>query len=543
MRARFPIDQFISAQNTAAESAELTFATSTFRHAPRFQSPNNRTDLVGKNQENSMSDKANTSASADVATGSHPKGPAHRLRGNMRTPQLVFNALAFNAPLAALIGGVPLVIGLGGSIGAPLLFAGLGALMLLFSVGYTLMARLIPKAGAYYTFVTAGMGRPLGLGASFLAITAYFAGLSYPLIILGITLNKLVQDHGGPNISWWVWTLIVAGVVGILGYVNIDVSTRVLLILVVIEVIVVVAYDLVVFGTGGQAHHVTFGSFNPATLGSGGALIGLVLAMSMFLGFESVVVYRDEARDPERSVPRATYITVAAITIFYTIGSWAIILAFGEDQAAATIGADPATAFLTSIQSYLGMVIYDISSLLFVTSVLASVTAMHNVVARYLFNLSSDAVLPRSLSTPHHRHGSPHRASMLISAVTLAFIVIITVSGSDIVTVYGTLAGMTSYALIVLFFLASIAVAAYLLRTRPAGITFWKRTIAPVAAALAMTVALILVTTHIELLTGSESLTGVLIFGVAGVILLGIVLALVLRRNRPEVYQQIGSQI
>ncbi|WP_433521406.1 APC family permease [Nocardia pseudovaccinii] len=490
-----------------------------------------------------MADQMPRAASPDAPVRAASKGPAHRLRGNMRTPQLVFNALAFNAPLGLMIGGVPLVIGLGGGVGTPLLFAGLGVLMLLFSVGYTLMARLIPKAGAYYTFVTAGMGRPLGLGASFLAVLAYIAGLSYPLILFGVTLNGFVITSGGPDISWWVWALIITAIVGTLGYINIDVSTRVLLVLVVIEIIVVVGYDTVVFGNGGQAHHVTFGSFNPATLGSGGTLIGLVLALSLFLGFESVVVYRDEARDPERSVPRATYITVAAITVFYTIGSWAIILAFGEDQAAATIGAAPATAFLTSIQSYLGTVVYDISSVLLVTSGLASVTAMHNVVARYLFNLSSDGVLPRALSTPHHRHGSPHRASLWVSAATFAFVLFVIFGVDDVMTLYGTLAGMDGYALIVLFFLAALAVAAYLLRTRPAGVSFWKRTVAPVAAAIAMTAAVILVTFHIDLLTGSKSLTGALILGVAGIVLLGVVVALVLRRTRPDVYDRIGSQI
>ena len=54
------------------------------------------------------------------------------------------------------------------------------------------------------------------------------------------------------------------------------------------------------------------------------------------------------------------------------------------------------------------------------TSVLAVLVCAHNVGARYLFNMSADGVFPRALSGVHARHGSPHIASMVMSAAALA---------------------------------------------------------------------------------------------------------------------------
>ena len=48
-------------------------------------------------------------------------------------------------------------------------------LLALFSVGYVAMSRHITNAGAFYTYVTHGLGRPAGVGAAWMALLAYNA--------------------------------------------------------------------------------------------------------------------------------------------------------------------------------------------------------------------------------------------------------------------------------------------------------------------------------------------------------------------------------
>ncbi|MEV0735120.1 hypothetical protein AB0I51_03960 [Streptomyces sp. NPDC050549] len=75
--------------------------------------------------------------------------------------------LAFDAPLATLVGFIPVVIGFGNEPGAP---AAAGVILGLFAVGFPAMGRRLPDPGAFYAYITAGPGRPIGLGASFLAL-------------------------------------------------------------------------------------------------------------------------------------------------------------------------------------------------------------------------------------------------------------------------------------------------------------------------------------------------------------------------------------
>src|SRR3546814_5404221 len=91
---------------------------------------------------------------------------------------------------------------------------------------------------------------------------------------------------------------------------------------------------------------------------AGSVATGLIFAVSCFSGFEATAIFRDEVRDPEKTIPRATYLAIAMLTIFYTVGSWAFIQALGEADAVRTIAAHPSTAFFDMVARYLGTVGY-----------------------------------------------------------------------------------------------------------------------------------------------------------------------------------------
>ena len=87
---------------------------------------------------------------------------------------LVFFVVAAAAPLTVMAGVAPLAIGRGG-IGAPGAYVLTGVVLALFAVGYTAMSRFIRNAGAFYVYISRGLGRTLGLGAAFLATFSYAA--------------------------------------------------------------------------------------------------------------------------------------------------------------------------------------------------------------------------------------------------------------------------------------------------------------------------------------------------------------------------------
>jgi len=74
----------------------------------------------------------------------------------------------------------------------------------------------------------------------------------------------------------------------------------------------------IVFASGGAAG-ISADFLDPTIVVHGSPGIAVLFAVMGFLGFESTAVFRDEAKDPGRTVPRATYIAALLIGGFYTV--------------------------------------------------------------------------------------------------------------------------------------------------------------------------------------------------------------------------------
>ncbi|MDA6565711.1 hypothetical protein OSK93_23685, partial [Escherichia coli] len=107
----------------------------------------------------------------------------------------------------------------------------------------------------------------------------------------------------------------------------------------------------------------------------------------------------------------------------------------------------------------------------------------HNVGARYLFNMSADGVFPRALSGVHARHGSPHIASMVMSAAALAVNMVVVVLNIDAMAFYAAVLGVAALTGITVQFVTAIAIPIYLKRTGNHKDHVMKSIVLPLAAA------------------------------------------------------------
>jgi amino acid transporter len=199
---------------------------------------------------------------------------------------------------------------------------------LLFSVGLATMSRFVSKPGAFFTYVGYGLGRPSGLAAAWIAILTYVSVQLCVYGFIGLALGSWMNDKTGLDLPWWAWSLVLVAVVGVLGYRHIELSSKVLGVLLVAEVAIVVILAVVILLQGG-ADGISADSFDPSTVTSGSPGLALMFCMAGFIGFESTAIFRDEAREPERTIPRATYGAVLVIAVFYTFTSWAIVQGWG----------------------------------------------------------------------------------------------------------------------------------------------------------------------------------------------------------------------
>ncbi|UVM29266.1 MULTISPECIES: APC family permease [Pseudomonas] len=466
---------------------------------------------------------------------------AQRLRGNLGTFDIVFTVLAYNAPLTIIIGLIPVIIGVGNGLGAPLTYLAAGCLMLLFAVGFTTMARHVPNAGAYYAYITAGLGRSLGLGSAFMAILAYTFMLIGAYLYVGVTFSTISLSWIGlEKLPWWQWSLGFAAIVAVLGHFRISLSAKLLSLALVCEVIITFVWEAAVFQDGG-ANGLSMSWLTPEALTSGSIGLAVLFGVTCFAGFEATAIFREEARNPEVTIPRATYISIIAMSVMFASATLCFILGWGPEAALDKSINDPSNAGMAVVEAYLGNVGVSIVHTLVCTSIFACVLAIHNILARYIYSLSVDGVLFKSLSTVHPSHDSPYRASGMVAVITVASLLAAIYSGVEPYSGYASLVGIAGYTLLILQILTSVAVIVFFIKT-PKGVSAMKTKVAPALALVGLSTTAWLATENIGLLTGSESVAMILLAFLFGSLMFGCVYALWLKRSSPLVYRAIGRQ-
>ncbi len=444
-------------------------------------------------------------------------------------PAVLFFILSAIAPMTVVAGVVTTLYAVTGLSAIGAAFVAVALVLAVFAVGYVAMARHITNAGALYTFVSRGLGRPFGVGAALIAAIAYNA-LQFALYgMFGPTVAAYIADKFGLDLSWWVWALGAWLLVAILGVLRVDLNGRVLAVLLSAEVAVLLV--LAIAGIGDPAAGYPLTSLSPGGLfGHAGVGALLVTALLGYVGFEASAVFSEEARAPRRTVPIATYTSLAVIGAVYVLASWAMSVHYGDDQVAAVAGQQgPGMLFAMSSST-----MAEIATVLFMTSLFAAMLSFHNAVGRYMFALGREHVLPTALGRTEPRTGAPRNA---------AVIVLYAVAGWDptvqLFFWFGTTGGFGVLCLLVATTIAVIRFFAL----DPHGESAWRRLIAPVLAALALVAMLWAgVANYATLLgvapgsTAAWAFPGV--YAVAAVI--GVAYGVWLRSARPKVYQGIG---
>jgi amino acid transporter len=440
-------------------------------------------------------------------TTSPTKPERRRLSGHLGPVGIVFMVVAAAAPLTVIGGNMPLAMGLGNGAGAPMGFVIAALVLLLFSVGFVTMTPHVPEAGAFFSYVTVGLGERMGKGIAVVALIAYTAIQIGIYGYIGWAISDTVAHYHGPSIPWPVYSFAVLAIVAVLGYRHIELSAKVLGVALACEIGIVVVLDVAMVAKPSPAG-VTFTSFDPATFTNGTIGVAILFALTGFIGFEATAVFRDEARDPERTIPRATYAAVVIIGAFYAITVWAFVVALGADQVtdvAQRTLAGEGNMLLDTTGDMLGTVGRDIVNVLLLTSLFACVLSFHNVIARYQFVLAGKGLLPARLAQVHDSHDAPSFSSVVQTVTAAIIVAVLALLGIDpLVGVFGSMAGIATVGMVVLMLTTSIAVLVFFLRNRDRAHGLWSTRIAPALAVLGLLGSLWLVLSNFTLVTGGS---------------------------------------
>ncbi|TDD24127.1 APC family permease [Actinomadura sp. KC06] len=468
--------------------------------------------------------------------------PAGTGRRRIGAPEIVFFVVAASAPLTVAAGGLPTSFAVTGVVGIPLLYVVLAVLLTVFTGGYAAMSRSIANAGAFYSYVTNGLGRVAGVGTAFVALISYNTMQIGLYGLFGFTTADFLKAKLSIDLPWWAVALGGVAAVAVLGFWRVDLNARVLGVLLAVEFLTVLVFDLAQLADGPSGVSATSLSWDAATSGAVGA--AFCFAMASFMGFEAAALYSEECRDPRRTVGRATYVAVAVIGVFYAFTAWAMTVGAGASEIIGRAQKDgPALVFVLS-EEHVGALFADLAQLFLVTSLFAALLSFHNAVARYFFSLGREGVLPSPLSRTHDRHGSPHIGSLTQTALAVVVVVAFAFSGKDpVLTLFNWFTNLGALGVILLLTVTSAAVVAYFARDRR-GENAWNRLIAPVIACLGLGAVFITSLLNFDALLGAEkgsALTWVLPGFIFAAAILGVVFAMYLRSARPSAYVRIGS--
>ncbi|TCO62235.1 APC family permease [Actinocrispum wychmicini] len=462
-------------------------------------------------------------------------GSAGRLRRDaLGTAGVVFLVLAAVAPLTGIIVIAALGIAVGNGGGMPGAFAIAALILLLFGTGYAQMSKDVVGAGGFYVYVTKALGRPPGLVAAFVALVGYNCFVAGAVGTSGFFTASVVQQVFGLDTPWPLWSAVSVVAVFLLGRRGVDVSAKVLGTSLVLEVSILLVLDVAVL----VRHGYDFTAFAPGVVFSGSVGLAFLFAFNAFVGFEATGLFSEEARDPRRTIPRATYIAITAIGVFAAVTTLAIVTALGVAQAGQAGQDHLSTGDLVfSIsKDYLGSTLTDVMMLLLVVSLFAALLALHNSATRYLFALGRARVLPAALGRTNAKNGAPYIAS----AVQIAFATIVAgifaVTGLDpLADLTASMTGIGTLGIIVLQAMAGVAVVVYFRRRRDPRV--WTTAVAPGLGGLGLIGVTVLAVVNFPTLAGSEAPVIALLpwlLVIAAVVGLG--MALRLRRSRPEIY-------
>jgi amino acid transporter len=515
-------------------------------------------------------DIARPGASAEKAE----KAEIQRLKPNaIGILGVLFMAVATAAPITAMVGNVPIAVGFGNGANAPAGYLVATIVLSLFALGYSAMARHITATGAFYGYISHGLGRVVGMGAGALTTLAYVVFEASLVGIFSFFAHNFVSAHLGADISWIWFAVLMLAVNAVLTYYDINLTAKVLGIFLVTEIFMLSLMAISVLVSGGGPDGWSLGSLNPinafhnlsATVAdpahhgktlavAGSAGIGLFFAFWSWVGFESTAMYGEESRNPKKIIPRALMIAVVGIGLFYVFVSWSAIVGSGPEHAIALAqnGNTAGDMFFGPVRDHLGSWAVTMFEFLLMTGSYACGMAFHNCAARYIYAIGREDLVPgfgRTLGATHRVHGSPHIAGFVQTAIATVIVFWFFFTGRDPYgQLYALMAILGTTAILIVQALAAFSCIAYfhVHKHHPETANWFRTFLAPLIGGIGMLYVIWLLIENASFAAGTAASDIVFklspwVVGLAGIG--GIVFAVVTKYTNPERYEIIGRVV
>src|SRR5579863_9088696 len=130
---------------------------------------------------------------------------------------VLFLTVTGSAPISAMLFNTPISVGYGNGIGTPAGFIFATVVLVVFGVSYVAMARKVTTAGGFYSFISHGLNRELGMSTGFLMVVAYSV---FEVSLIGgfAYFAELKAERYGVHIGWYWWGFAAIALIGLLSW-------------------------------------------------------------------------------------------------------------------------------------------------------------------------------------------------------------------------------------------------------------------------------------------------------------------------------------
>jgi amino acid transporter len=379
-------------------------------------------------------------ATTDVAGSSQLK------HGALSLPETIGQSIANIAPTLTPALNISVVAGLAG-VGSWLSYLIATVGLVFVGACIAMLARRHPEAGSYFVYIGRNFGPMTGALAGWCMILAYVTTAvavvyGFP-IFLGNFLAVFKITLSFPELV--VFGVLFLALVAYAAYRDIQVSSRIGLVMETISIGIIIIITAIVVGKHGTLIDPV--QQNISHLKFGGVMSAMAFAVFSFVGFESAATLAKESSNPRRNVPFAVIGSAVVAGIFFCVMAYCMVLGMG-DNAGAIGGSSSPFADMTNKAGlpWAAAVVYFAAMI----SAFACALACINASSRMLYSMGRYQFLHRSMGLVHATHRTPHIAVLFSALIVLVLFLALLPQG--LLNGFGLTGTIATYGFVVVYF-------------------------------------------------------------------------------------------
>ncbi|HWN61230.1 MAG TPA: APC family permease [Streptosporangiaceae bacterium] len=403
-------------------------------------------------------------------------------------------------------------------------------------------SRAQPSTGGFITFVGKTFGGTSAVTTALVCGAGYIIAISSVLVISGGFLSIMIQYYTGTNIPWIIFSAIFTAGAMFMMFRGVAVSTKLAGFFFAFELVVLLVVSIAVLIKNGG--HLSSVPFQPSHITNhfSGLALAFPLAIYLFIGWENSAALAEETTNPRRNVPRAVFLSIAAMAVLYLLVAYATVSGFHYNETALTAPLIPFIAVAHSVAAWLAFVAY----LAGLTSTLGVLIAAVNSQCRLIFNAGREGLLPRWIGYVHPVRRTPVNAIIafvaIAGAITLVWALGHWIGGhSDSLSALNFFfesSTMGTILILIVYFLANLALPFYYRKYRPAEFNIIKHIVLPVLGMVAIAVPV-----YYLVKPGQPQPYNWFPYAALGVVIVSVIYSMWLVRRDPGLGDRVGSII